>query len=191
MPSEYCTVEPFPGNCAVVLAGTWLRLAGKVTGRCPPGSVWPNRMLASDVPLVWPGYQASSTAATWDSHGIATGAPALITTTVCGFAAATAAISSSCADGRFSASRSVASDSVSSETTTTAVDADWAALTAALITGASADGVPQSSCDDSPLIDSVYCCPAVSWTAAEYVLTGGVPGLSMTCCPFSDRYVEV
>src|SRR5215469_8391607 len=159
MPSEYCTWLPFPGNCAVVLAGTWLRLAGKVTGRWPPGSVWPNSTLASDVPLLWPGYQASSTAATC--------APASITTTVFGFAAATASMSASCADGRFSDGRSAASDSVSSETTTTAVAADLAALTAALMLGASADGVPHSSCDDWPLIDSVYCCPAVRLTATE------------------------
>src|SRR6516164_71115 len=131
MPSEYCTSLPFPGNCAVVLAGTWLRLAGKVTGRCPLGSVWPNSTLASAVPLDWPGYQPSSTAATWDSHGITTGAPASTTTTVLGFAAATASISSSCADGRFSDGRSAASDSVSSDTTTTAVAADAASLTAA------------------------------------------------------------
>src|SRR5260370_12317631 len=85
MPSEYCTWLPFPWNCAVVRAGTWLRLAGNVTGRCPPGSVWPNRMLASAVPLVWPGYQVSSTAATWDNHGIATGAPGLTTPTLIGF----------------------------------------------------------------------------------------------------------
>ena len=58
---------------------------------------------------------------------MATGAPALMTTTVCGLAAATAAISSSCADGRLRLSRSVASDSVSSETTTTAVLAALAA----------------------------------------------------------------
>src|SRR5579859_907253 len=80
MPTEYCTVEPFPGNWAVVEAGTWLSEAGKETGRCPPGSVCPNSTLASEVPLVWPGYQASTTPATADSHGIATGAPALITT---------------------------------------------------------------------------------------------------------------
>src|SRR6478735_7148985 len=116
-PSEYCTVEPFPGNWAV-------GEAGKVTGRCPPGLVWPNSTLASAVPLVWPGYQVSTTPATAGSHGIATGAPALTTTTVCGLAAATAEISSSWADGRFSDSRSVASDSVSSDTTTTATDAD-------------------------------------------------------------------
>src|SRR6202007_3404951 len=131
MPSEYCTWLPLPGNCAVLLVGIWLRLAGKVTGRCPPGSVWPNSTLASDVPLVWPGYQASTTPATDDSHGIATGAPALITTTARGFAAARAEMSSSCAGGRFSDNRSVASDSVSSETTTTAVDAEVAAATAA------------------------------------------------------------
>src|SRR6202035_1501322 len=149
MPSEYCTVEPFPGNWAVVEAGTWLSDDGNVTGRCPPGSVWPNSTLASDVPLVCPGYQASTTPATDDSHGIATGAPALITTTVCGFAAATAEISSSCADGKVSDSRSVASDSVSSDTTTTAVDAALAAATAAVKPGASADGVPHSSCEES------------------------------------------
>src|SRR5580704_6086368 len=167
MPSEYCTVEPFPGNWAVVAAGTWLSEAGNVTGRCPPGSVWPNSTLASEVPLVWPGYQASTTPATADSHGIATGAPASMTTTVCGLAAATAEMSSSCADGRLSDRRSVASDSVSSETTTTATDADLAAAAAALMPGASADGVPHSSCDESPLIASVYVWPLVRLTATE------------------------
>ncbi len=110
---------------------------------------------------------------------------------MCGFAAATAEISSSWADGRFSDGRSVASDSVSSDTTTTATDAAFAAETAALIPGASADGVPHSSCDESPLIDSWYVWPAVSCTAAEYVCTGGVDGSSMICLPSSDRYVEV
>ena len=81
---------------------------------------------------------------------------------MCGFAAATAEISSSCADGRFSDSRSVASDWVSSDTTTTATCADLAAATAALMPGASADGVPHSSCEEAPLIDSVYVLPAVS-----------------------------
>src|SRR5262249_7742617 len=174
MPSEYCTWLPFPGNCAVVLAGTWLRPAGKVTGKCPPGSVWPNRTLPSAVPLLWPGYQASSTPATWDSQGIATGAPALITTTVCGFAAATAEISSSCADGRFSDGRSAASDSVSSETTTTAAAADWAALAAAVMSGASAAGVPPRSCDDWALIDSGCFCPAGRLTTAGEGGRGGV-----------------
>ena len=79
---------------------------------------------------------------------MATGAPALTTTIVRGLAAATAEISSSWADSRFSDGRSAASDSVSSETTTTAALADWGALTAALMPGASAVGVPHSSCDD-------------------------------------------
>src|SRR5262249_36495716 len=143
-----CTWLPSPGNWAVVLAGTWLRLVGNVTGRCPPGAVCPNRILASDVPLVWPGYQASMTAAACDSHGIATRAPEATTPTVGGLAAATAAMSSSCADGRLSDGRSAASVWVSSETMTTAVEADATALTAALMPGASADGVPHSSCDD-------------------------------------------
>src|SRR6202030_3559907 len=129
MPSEYCTVEPFPGNWAVVAAGTWLSEAGNVTGRGPPGSVWPNSTLGSEAPLVCPGYQASTTPATADSHGIATGAPASTTTTVCGLAAATAEINSSCADGRLRLARSAASDSVSSDTTTTAAEADFAAAT--------------------------------------------------------------
>src|ERR1700727_1531750 len=135
MPSEYGTVEPFPGNWAVVEAGTWLSDDGNVTGRGPPGSGRPNSTLARGGPSVSPGYQASSTPATDDSHGIATGAPALMTTTVCGFAAATAEISSSCADGRLSDSRSVASDSVSSETTTPAVEAARAAAAADAMPG--------------------------------------------------------
>src|SRR5215472_6830795 len=124
MPSEYCSILPLPGHCVGLLVCIWLRRTGNVTGRWPLGSVWPNSTLASEVPLVWPGYQASSTPATCDSHGMATGAPALITTIVCGFAAATAWISSSCADGTLSEGRSAASVSVSSETTTTAADAD-------------------------------------------------------------------
>src|SRR5205814_1840230 len=80
-----------------------------------------------------------TTADTLPSHGIATGAPASMTTTVCGLAAATAEMSSSCADGRLRFGRSAASVSVSSDTTTTAVDAALAAATAWLIPGASAD----------------------------------------------------
>ena len=56
---------------------------------------------------------------------------------------------------------------MSSETTTTATEADLAALTAAAMPGASADGVPHSSCDESPLIDSVYVWPLVRLTATE------------------------
>src|ERR1039457_104063 len=186
-PSEYWTVVPLPGNWAVVDAGTWDRSCGNVTGRWPPGSVWPNSTLASAVPLPCPGDPASRTDATWFSHGIAIGAPALTTTTVCGLAAATASMSSSCADGRLRFGRSVASDSVSSETTTTAVCAVLAALTAAVMPGASADGVSQSSWDESPLIERVYLVPAVRFTATEYVFTGGVLGLSSMCVPFRLR----
>ena len=112
----------------------------------------PNSTPASAVPLVCPGYHALTTPATWCSQGMTTGAPALITTTVCGLAAATAEISSSWADGRLRLSRSAASVSVSSETTTTAVDADSAAATAFAIPGARRDGVPQVSAEESPLI---------------------------------------
>src|SRR6201986_3928340 len=111
----------------------------------------PNRPAASAVPLLSPGYQASTTEATWFSQGMATGAPASTTTTVCGLAAATAEISSFCADGRFRPARSAASDSVSSDTTTTAVAADFAAATAWAIPGARSDGVGQLSAADGPL----------------------------------------
>ena len=102
------------------------------------------------MPLLSPGYQASTTDATWLSQGIATGAPASITTTVCGLAAATAEISSFCAEGRLRLARSAASDSVSSETTTTAVEADLAAATACAIPGARSDGVAQLRLADGP-----------------------------------------
>src|SRR5256885_16567582 len=97
-PPEYGTVEPFPGNWAVVEAGTWLSEAGNVTGRCPPGSVWPNSTLASAVPLARPGYQASTTPPTRGTHGLPTRAPPLAITTPCGVAAATAATTSARAD---------------------------------------------------------------------------------------------
>src|SRR5258707_4304864 len=150
MPSEYCTWPFTPGNWAGVDVGTCERLAGKVTGRWPPGSTWPYSTAASAVPLLSPGYQVSTTEATWFSQGMATGAPASMTTTVCGLAAATAEISSFWADGRLRLARSVASDSVSSDTTTTAVAADLAAATAWLIPGASSDGVAQLRWADGP-----------------------------------------
>src|ERR1700753_207734 len=100
MPSEYCTSPPVPGNWAGVDAGTCDRSVGKVTGRWPPGSVLPNSTDAGSVTSLSPGYQPSPTEETWLIHGIVTGAPASTTTTVCGLAAATAEISSFCADGR-------------------------------------------------------------------------------------------
>ena len=139
-----------PGNCSGLAAGTWLRLVGNVTGRWPLGSTCPNSTLASAVPLDWPGYHASRTAPAWLSHGISTGAPASMTTVVCGLAAVTAEISSSCAEGRLRLRRSVASDSVSSETTTTALEAFCAAATAAAIPGARSDGLAQVRALASP-----------------------------------------
>src|SRR5580704_10758407 len=126
MPSEYSTCPFTPGNSAGVEAGTWDRSTGNVTGRCPLGLVLPNRTLASAVPLLSPGYHASTTAA----------------------------ISSFCADGRFRLARSAASVSVSSETTTTAVFAALAAATACAMPGASCDGVAQLRLADSPPPDS-------------------------------------
>ena len=55
----------------------------------------PNRIDAIAAPSCWPGYQASSTPCTFDSHGIVTGPPVLRTTIVCGLASATALISAS------------------------------------------------------------------------------------------------
>src|ERR1700689_5154709 len=118
MPSEYCTSPPVPGNWLGVDAGTCDSEVGNVTGRCPLGSVAPNSTDASAVPLLSPGYQASTTEETWLIQGIVTGAPAFTTTTVCGLAAATAEISSFCADGRFRLARSAPSDSVAPDTTT-------------------------------------------------------------------------
>src|ERR1700689_255352 len=154
MPSEYCTWPSVPGNWLRLDAGTSARSVGKVTGRCPLGSTWPNSTAASAVPLLSPGYHASTTEATWLSQGMTTGAPASMTTTVCGLAAATAEISSFCADGRFRLARSAASDSVSSDTTTTAVLAAFPAVTAAAMPGASSDGVAQLRLADGPAPES-------------------------------------
>src|SRR5580692_1272830 len=154
MPSEYSTCPSSPGNWLGLDAGTCDSPTGKVIGRWPPGSTRPNRTLASAVPLRSPGYQASTTEATWLSHGMTTGAPASITTTVCGLAAATAEISSFWADGRFRLARSAASDSVSSDTTTTAVVAALAAVTACAMPGARSDGIAQLRLADGPPPDN-------------------------------------
>src|SRR5487761_1729996 len=143
MPSEYCTSPPVPGNSLGVDAGTCDRSVGKVTGRWPLGLVWPNSTEASAVPLLSPGYQASTTEQTWLIQGMVTGAPASTTTTVCGLAAATAEISSFWADGRLRLARSAASDPVSSGTPSPAVEADCPAATAGAIPGARWDGVAQ------------------------------------------------
>src|SRR5580700_5615910 len=169
MPSEYSTRPFWPGNCLGLEAGTCDSPTGKVTGRWPPGSTRPNRTAASAAPLLSPGYQASTTEATWPIHGITTAAPASITTTVRGLAAATAEISSFWADGRFRLTRSAASDSVSSDTTTTAVEADFAAVTACAICGDRSSGVAQLRLADGPPPESwsVYVWPAWRFTPTE------------------------
>src|ERR1700733_1144082 len=121
MPSEYCTSPPVPGNSLGVEAGTCDRSVGKVTGKWPLGLVWPNSTDARAVPLLSPGYQASTTEETWLIQGIVTGAPASTTTTVCGLAAATAEISSFCADGRLRLARAAPPGPAASGTTTPGV----------------------------------------------------------------------
>src|ERR1700693_3371362 len=110
MPSEYCTVPFWPGHCAAVDAGTWDSEVGNVTVRWPDGSELPNSSDAIAVPSSWPGYQASSRPATDESHGIVTAEPVFSTTIVCGFAAATAAISESSELPRSMLPRSLPSD---------------------------------------------------------------------------------
>ena len=92
MPSLYWTWPLAPGNSAGVVAGTWDRLAGKVTGRCPEGLTAPNRTAAAAVPSTCPGYHCSTMPATLFAHGMVTAEPVLSTTIVLGLAAATALI---------------------------------------------------------------------------------------------------
>jgi len=114
-----------------------------------------------------------------------------MTTTVRGLAAATAEISSFCADGRFRLARSAASDSVSSDTTTTAVDAALAAATARAIPGARSDGVAQvSRADEPPDSRSAYLWPARRLTPTEYVVAGGVPGLARISAPSRNKVLR-
>jgi hypothetical protein len=63
------------------------------------------------LPSSWPGYHASNTPATDDSHGMATAEPVLSTTMVCGLAAATAETSEFWALDRLMLDRSLPSDS--------------------------------------------------------------------------------
>src|SRR5258708_40341858 len=98
---------------------------------------------------------------------MATGAPASTTTTVCGLAAATAEISSFWADGRLRLTRSAASDSVSSDTTTTAVEADFAAGTAWASCGDRPSGVALLTLADGP--------PPGSWSVYFWPPRGHTP----------------
>src|SRR3984957_10642616 len=122
MPSEYCTSPPVPGNWLGVDAGTCDRSVGKVTGRWPLGSVWPNSTDARAVPLLSPGYQASTTEETWLIQGIVTGAPASTPPAGGGWPPPPAGFTSFGAAGGWGRPGPAASDSVSSGTTTTAVE---------------------------------------------------------------------
>src|SRR5258707_715496 len=122
MPWESCPVPPVPGHCAAVAAGTWDSEVGKVTVRCPDGLAWPNSSAAMAGPSCWPGYQASNTPATEDSHGMVTAEPVFSTTIVCGFAAATAEISELSALDRLMLLRSLPSDSSLLTNTTATLD---------------------------------------------------------------------
>ena len=121
-PSEYCTVPFSPGHWAAVDAGTWDNDAGNVTVKCPDGSAAPNSSAAIAVPSSWPGYQASSTPLTEESHGMVTAEPVFSTTIVFGFAAATAEIRLSSALPRSMLVRSLPSDSARLTNTTATLD---------------------------------------------------------------------
>ena len=84
------------------------------------------------MPSSWPGYHASNTPATDDSHGIVTAEPVLSTTIVCGLAAATAEISELLALDRSMFDRSLPSLS-KLLTNTTATFAAAAAVAAELV----------------------------------------------------------
>ena len=99
-------------------AGTSDSEVGKVTVRWPDGSAVPNSRFAIAVPSSWPGYQASRTPLTDDSHGMTTAEPVLSTTIVFGLAAATAEISASCVLPRSMLVRSLPSDSLRLANTT-------------------------------------------------------------------------
>src|SRR3954466_2470702 len=86
MPFESFT----PGYWAWVFVGRSACDFGNVCGSLADGFTSPNRSAAIALPSSWPGNQACSTLFTWPSHGISIGPPVVSTTTVFGFAAATA-----------------------------------------------------------------------------------------------------
>src|SRR6266567_4044279 len=129
MPSEYAAAPLTPGNCACVLAGTWLFHIGHVCGSLPDGLIWPNSSAPVAAPPSAPGYHVCSTPLTCDSHGMSTAEPVWSTTTVCGFAAATAETSASWLPGRLRLDRSLPSLSLS-RTKTSAIAAAFAVAAA-------------------------------------------------------------
>src|SRR5262252_1732938 len=144
MPSLYVTVGCAPAGPDTMVPGKLTDAcacasdAGKVIGSLPDGSASPQSRAAIAVPNSWPGYHDSITPATLLSHGIRTAPPVLSTTTVRGFAAATAAMSWSWSPGMASELRSLPSP-VTSLTKTTATSEPRAACTAwATIAGSGA-----------------------------------------------------
>src|SRR6266511_838428 len=117
MPSEEVAVPSTPGNCSTVFAGTSDSRRGNVTGSRPDGLNLPNSTSATAFPSSSPGYQACRIAGTWLTHGMRTGLPVLTTTTVRGFAAATADTSASWLPGSDRLGRSLPSDSLPSTMT--------------------------------------------------------------------------
>ena len=73
---------------------------GSVVGSLPDGATSPDSTSASALPHSSPGNHACRIAGTSPDHGISTGDAAFTTTTVRGFAAATARIKSSCGGGQ-------------------------------------------------------------------------------------------
>src|SRR3954454_7738678 len=84
-----------PGYWVCVLVGGSACDFGNVCGSLADGFTSPNRSAAIALPSSWPGNHACSTLFTWPSHGITMGPPVVSTTTVFGFAAATALTRSS------------------------------------------------------------------------------------------------
>ena len=119
-----------------MLAGTWARLCGNVTGSLPDGFTSPNSTAAISSPSSCPGYHASITPLTWSSQGMVTAEPVFSTTTVSGLAAATAEMSWFSLAGRSMSARSAPSVS-KLLANTTATSAFLAAATA----WSSSDGV--------------------------------------------------
>src|SRR5207248_5165695 len=129
-PSEYWTWLFAPGHCAGVCAGTSARLRGNVTGSLPDGLTSPNSTSAMALPSSWPLYQASRTPPALSTHGMVTAEPVCSTTTVRGFAPATAEMRSFCVPGRAMSARSPPSP-LELLANTTATSAFRAAATAA------------------------------------------------------------
>src|ERR1017187_9628390 len=110
-PVPKLTANLTPGNDESLVAGIFDVLTGKVIGSRPEGFTAPVRTLATADPSSWPGYQPSTTPATFEIHGMTTAPPELRTTIVCGFAPATAEISSLASPGRSKVGLSTPSES--------------------------------------------------------------------------------